>query len=85
MELRTSKTWSPGGYGYQRVQVSALLSPLKRPVTWRTLREHALSAGFSALRNNFYAQPYAVQPREVVLERAAHCVACCTALDTNYS
>jgi hypothetical protein len=62
-----------------------MLSPFKRPVTWRTLREHALSAGFSALWNNFYAQPYAVQPREVVLERAAHRGEYCTAVDTTYS
>lgn len=62
-----------------------MLSPFKRPVTWRETVEHARQSWFSTLRNNFYAQPYAVQPREVVLERAAHRGACCPALDTSYS
>jgi hypothetical protein len=49
-----------------------MLSLLKRPVTWRTTVKHAPQSGFSTLRNNFYREPYALEPREVALERAAH-------------
>lgn len=78
--------------GTQRVRLrlptrsrGLLLSPFKRPVTWRNARKHAYEQLFSTLRNNFDPQPYAVEPREVVLERAAHRGEYCTAVDTTYS
>ena len=62
-----------------------MLSPLKGRVTRPIASKHAYWQRFSTLRNNFDAQPYAVQPREVVLERAAHRGEYCTAVDTTYS
>jgi hypothetical protein len=43
------------------------------------------SGQVSTLRNNFYREPYALEPREVALERAASLHERCTALDTSYS
>lgn len=47
-----------------------MLSPLKRPVTWRETVKHAPQSCFSHRRFNFYPEPYALEPGEAEVSKS---------------